>query len=86
MIVERVKSKIATLQAWRHRDDDGSEAVRQRLADGGVTSESAGGQQSQLYSCSSCEKVYVATEKSHCSNCEETVEEVPATLADARDR
>jgi hypothetical protein len=86
MIVERLKSKIADLRGQGGETEDRPQSVSQQLTDGGVASESATGKQSQLYSCSSCERVFVATEKSHCSNCEETVEKVPATLADASDR
>jgi hypothetical protein len=35
----------------------------------------------KLFECPSCENVYVAVEKSACSNCDTPVEEVSATLS-----
>lgn len=34
----------------------------------------------QLFHCSACEAVYIDTEKQRCPTCDQTVEEVPATL------
>lgn len=41
--------------------------------------------QSHLFRCSSCQRVYVDTAKQTCSTCDSTVEQIPATLAEAAD-
>ena len=34
-----------------------------------------------LFRCSECERVYIATDKRTCSNCNGAVQQVPATLS-----
>jgi len=57
--------------------DDGPPLGRTRTR-GGASSAT---RNTKLFECPSCENVYVAVEKSTCSDCDTPVEEVAATLS-----
>jgi len=63
------------------RTDEGQPLGRTRT--GGAASSAE--RNTKLFECPSCETVYVAVEKSACSNCDAPVEEVSATLSGESD-
>lgn len=76
---EALKSAVTRL---RPGGMDGLSSPALRNSEGEATD----ADQSSLFQCQRCERVYVAPEKQGCSQCDAGVERVPSTLAECDDR